>query len=139
MNPFEFIDAVGQSKKDLIRSSDDPESTAKNYNPWLINKHFSYFVDSVLYANDMNLLPHLDPLLQQDYFISTLRPKKRFAKWHKQESDEAVRALCFWYKVNPRRAREIARVLPREEVESIIRRSTVGVDDERPKGKSKRE
>ena len=56
MNPFEFLNAINYTKKDLMV---DPENE-KHYNSFVINRSLSYFPDTVAIANEMNKYHHLD-------------------------------------------------------------------------------
>lgn len=123
--PFDYIDAASHTKRDLIREDVDPARAEREYNAWLANRHFSMFEDSVFYANDMNLCPHLPPQLQFDYYLNTLRPRKRFGKWHKPDQDVILDAVQRRYGVNRARALEIARTLSRGELEAATRRTRV--------------
>ena len=51
-NPFEFVKAIN-NKQNIIRDDLDE----KAYNPYMINRAFSYFPDTVLLANEMNVAP----------------------------------------------------------------------------------
>ena len=51
MNPFDYLNAINATKEDVM-VDDVAES---KYNAFLINRGLSYFVDTVLYANEMNL------------------------------------------------------------------------------------
>jgi hypothetical protein len=121
LNPFEFIDAVGASKIDVVANSDDPSEAIKKYSPWLSNKHFSYFNDSVLHANEMNISHGLDPYLQYRYYLSVLPPRKRFTKWSSITDGDSVAAVSEWYGINRRRAREAIKILPKSAVEDIVK------------------
>lgn len=119
MSPFDFVNAINTSKKDLIRQSDNPELSEKLYNPFIINKALSYFPDTILYANELNINNSVDKLLQNDYFLNTIRQGKRFAKWHKHDSSDAVEVIQEYYKVNHNKAEEIAKVLTADQIDLI--------------------
>jgi hypothetical protein len=121
MTPFDLIDAVGTSKRDIIRESEDPETTAKKYNPWLTNKHFSYFPDSVLHANEMNMAHGLDPYMQYRYYLAVLPARKRFTKWNSISDGDTAAAVSEWYGINKRRAREVMKILPKSAVDNILK------------------
>ena len=71
MNPFDFVTNINGAKKDLIRSSDSPDLMEKEYKPFIINRALSYFVDTILYANEMNSAKHVDSKLQNDYYLNS--------------------------------------------------------------------
>lgn len=83
MNPFDFINAITQTKENLFL---DPQAK-KDYSPFMVNRGLSQYPDTILYANEMNGFYHLDPDLQFQYFINTITKKKRFSKWAKKEKD----------------------------------------------------
>ena len=60
----DFLTAINLSKKNLME--EDP-LTEKEYPPFVINRSLSYFEDTVLHANEVNLRGHLDSRLQNDY------------------------------------------------------------------------
>jgi hypothetical protein len=79
MNPFDFINAINYSKKDVMVD----DLTEKEYNSFIVNRSLSNFSDTVLYANEMNINHHLDARLQFDFFINIIKKRKRFSKWNK--------------------------------------------------------
>jgi len=117
---FDVIGDVSYTKQDLIRSSDDPEVAIKAYNPYMVNKSFSFHVSSIYDANLMNGQAHLDPLLQHDFYLYALRAEKRFSKWFKPEENETLNILAERYNVNLTRAQEIMRVLTDEQLTTIV-------------------
>ena len=77
MNPFEYTTAINYSKKNIMID----DIAEKAYNPFLINRSLSYFHDTVLAANEMNINHHIDNRLQFDFFINIVRKRKRFSKF----------------------------------------------------------
>jgi len=126
MNPFEYVNAINISKQDLIRKSENPTLAEKDYSPFLVNRALSYFVDTVLYANEMNRANHVDSLLQNDYYLNSIRVSKRFSKWAKPIESSDIESIQEYYKVNNRRALEISKVLTREQIDLIKTRIIKG-------------
>ena len=118
---FDFMESLSYTKKDLIRNSDDPAAAEKVYAPWVINLGFSQHVDTILYANDVNKMGNLPARKQHDYYLHSLKPKKRWGKWAKSKDDEAVDAVQDHYRINRRLAREVVKTLKPDAVEAIIR------------------
>ena len=56
MNPFDYVNAINYSKKDIMVTRDDE----KVYVPFMVNRSRSYFSDTLLLANEMNKFHHLD-------------------------------------------------------------------------------
>jgi hypothetical protein len=107
MNPFDFVSAISYSKKDIM--TDDIEE--RGYDSFLVNRSLSYFVDTVLYASEMNLYPALPNRLKYDYLINTIKPKKRFSKWAKKVENNDLSVVMEYYRVNQIRAEEILSIL----------------------------
>ena len=119
MGPFDFVNAINGKKQDIIRTSDNPELAEKQYNAFLINKALSYYIDTILYSNEMNKSHHLDSKLQNDYYLNSIRISKRFSKWSKKIEDGDVESIQEYYKVSFAKAVEICNVLKPEQISLI--------------------
>jgi hypothetical protein len=117
---FDIISELSYGKDDLLRSADDVEVAVKSYNAFLTNKSFSFHLSSIFDANIMNQMAHVDPLLQHDYYMHSLRREKRFSKWFKQEENSTLNILAQHYNVNLKRAQEIMNTLNAEQIEKIV-------------------
>jgi hypothetical protein len=126
MNPFEYVNAINMNKKDLIRGSENADLAEKQYVPFMVNKSLSYFVDTIMYANEMNKSHHIDNILQNDYYLNSIRSSKRFSKWSKREENGDVDCIQQYYKVGYIRALEISKVLSQEQVDQIKKRIIKG-------------
>ena len=122
--PFDYINAIGHSKKDMMEDEDGE----KGYNAWMINKGFSYFPDTLEYANHMNLLYHLDSRLQYEYLRNIIRPRKRFSKWTKKKQDKTVEAIKTYYNCSDRKAEEYLKILTPKQVKQIQTYLTTGTE-----------
>ena len=79
----DYLNAINFSKEKLL-DTDDTEWT-KKYPPFVINKCLSMFYDCIAQANEMNGYHFLDKDVQFNFFINSIRKKKRFGgKWLKQ-------------------------------------------------------
>jgi len=120
-NPFTYVDSVSYSKKNLMRGSENDELSEKGYKPYLTNRSLSYHQDSILYANEMNMRPQLDNKQQYEYLLNTLRKRKRFAKWKKQEPDAAVEMIMEYSGSGRAKAEQAMRVLTDDQLTMIER------------------
>jgi hypothetical protein len=125
-SPFDYINAISHTKKDLIRDSEDPVRAEKDYNSYLINKGLSYFIDTILFANEMNSHHHLDAKLQNDYLINNIRPKKRFAKWVKKLSEDDLEVVKIHYGYNDEKARQALSILSDDQLALIKKKQEKG-------------
>lgn len=127
MNPFDFIKDIQRGKKDVIRNSESPEKAEGFYNPYITNRALSFYPDSILHANEMNMRAGLDKLLQFDYFLNSIRSMKREHVWIKKpEEDANVEMLSQYFQVNAKIAREYLRVLSTKQLEDIKIRTSKG-------------
>ena len=115
MNPFEFINAINTTKKDIMID----DVTEKAYNPFIVNRSLSYFNDTVLMANEMNINHHLDNRLQFDFFINIVRKKKRFSKFMKPETVSDVEVVKEYYGYNNEKARQALSLLTSEHINEL--------------------
>ena len=118
-SPFDFINAVSQTKKDIF--AEDPQAN-KDYVPYIINKGLSYFTDTVLYANELNRCAHLDHDMQFYYLINSIRPQKRYAKWVKKISEDDLELVKVHYGYNDDKARQAMSILSDDQIK-LIRKS----------------
>lgn len=119
MNPFDFVTNINGAKKDLIRSSDNPDLMEKEYKPFLVNRALSYFIDTIMYANEINQAKHLDFTLQNDYYLNSIRSGKRFSKWAKPIENSNIESVQEYYKVSYMKALDIIKVLSKEQIDLI--------------------
>ena len=115
MNPFEFLNAINYTKKDLMV---DPENE-KHYNSFIINRSLSYFPDTVAIANEMNKYHHLDSRLQFSFLINIIRKRKRFSKWIKPEIENDVEVVKRYYGYSNEKARQILPLLTPQQIQII--------------------
>lgn len=122
ISPFDFINAIHHSKDALIVD----DWSEKQYNPWLINKGLSYGADTVIYANEVNSRPHVPARLQFDFLINTVRPRKRFNKWLKPETVDALETVQEYYGYSIDKARQVLPLLSDVQLETIKKKLNKG-------------
>lgn len=125
-NPFDYINAINFTKKDLMTDTGNDDLAESGYVPFLTNRALSYFPDTILYANEMNMNNHLDNKLQFHYLINSIRPKKRFSKWAKRQEDNDIEALMEYYGYNRTKAEAAISLLSPDQLKSIRKRLNKG-------------
>jgi len=115
MNPFDYVTAVTSSKKDLI--SDDPNAD-RNYEKvaFIVNRALSQHIETVLYANEMNIDHHLDGTLQFQFLINSIRKKKLFGKWPKAVKSEELEIIKECYGYSYEKARDVLGLLTNDQL-----------------------
>ena len=111
MKPFDYVNSINFTKKNLMRNTDNDELAEKDYVPFLTNKSLSYFTDTLLYANEMNRYHFLDKRLQYEFYLNSIRKKKRFAKWAKADDNDEVMMVQEYFKFSPQKAKAALKVL----------------------------
>ena len=112
----DWLYSINQSKKNMMDMDPTLESS---YPSWIINKCLSSFTDTVLFANEMNMNWHISKRMQYDFFINSLRPRKRFSPWSKKESIDYLEDVQEYYGYSYTKALEVIRILPKSDLEQI--------------------
>jgi hypothetical protein len=107
-SPFDFIKSVSNTKQDMLK--DDPE-VAKNYNAFIVNRGLSYFPDTVLIANDMNMYSDIPVDSQYYYYMGAIRKGKRFSTWHKPKKDHDIELIQKIYNVRLEVAKQYRKLI----------------------------
>lgn len=123
MSPFDFLNSINDTKVNLIK--EDP-LCEKDYSAFMVNRGLSYFYDTVMLANEMNMHHQLDKKMQYDFYLAGVRKKKRFSKWSKVEKHDDVELICREYGYSKERAVEALELLSKEQIGVIKEKYTVG-------------
>ena len=99
----------------------DPK-VEKDYVPFVINKCFSYFSDTVFYANRMNQVSFLDKRLQYDYYLHSILKRKRFSKWIKPEQNTKIDMIKEVFGYSDRHAREVADLISEDSLKEFVQK-----------------
>jgi hypothetical protein len=130
MKPFDFVNSINFTKKNLMKGSDNDELSEKSYAPYLTNKSLSYFTDTLLYANEMNRMHFLDNKLQYEFFLNSIRKKKRFAKWAKADKNDDLVMISEYYQISLSKAKEAIRILTQEQLSTIRNKMEQGIKND---------
>jgi len=119
----DWLNSVNFTKEDL--TVDDPDS-AKDYTPYIVNRCLSGHLDTVLYANEMNLHPNLDKDMQYQFFLNSLRKRKRFSPWLRKEKVENLNIVKQYYGYSNEKATQALRLLTNDQLTFIKKRLDTG-------------
>lgn len=122
ISPFDFVNAIHYTKENIIVD----DWSEKQYNPYIVNKGLSYGHDTVIPANEMNSRPHLDKILQFQFLINIVRPKKRFNKWIKAEKIDDLETIKEYYGYSTEKAKQVLPLLSQSQLEQLKTRLTKG-------------
>ena len=115
MGPFEFIKAINTSK-DVMK---DNSLAEKDYIPFLVNRGLSFFQDTVIQINEMNIRHYIDNKLQFDYLLNNIRPRKRWSKWLNPDKIDNLELVKTYFGFGNEKAKEALEVLSNEDIEEI--------------------
>lgn len=116
MSPFDFINAINDTKKNLF---EDPQAS-KDYSSFMVNRGLSYFPDTVLYANEMNRHSTIPEDWQFFFFLNTIPKKKRFSKWSKKDKEtKSIQLVKEYYGYSNEKAKDALSVLSETQLKAI--------------------
>ena len=119
----DWLNSINFSKENLLK--DDP-SVIKEYNPFVINRLLSGEIDSVLYANEMNMNHHLDKDMQYSFYLNSLRKRKRYSPWIRKDTTKDLDYVKSYYGYNNEKAEQALKILNQTQIDFIKQRLETG-------------
>ena len=93
-------------------------------------KSFKYS-SVILFVNEINQIPNLDNKLQFDFFLNTLRARKRYTPWLKAKKLENLECIKEYYGYNNEKAKTALDILDDEQISAIKQKLYKGGRDGR--------
>ena len=112
----DWLNSINQTKHNLI---DEDLSLEKDYSPYIINRCFSGHVDSIMFSNEMNIYNFLPKKMQYDFYINSLRKKKRFSPWLRKDTIKDLDYVKRYYGYSNEKAKQALRILTKEQLNFI--------------------
>ena len=112
----DYLYSINQSKKNIL---DDDPNAARKYPAYVVNRCLSSFTDTVLYANEMNKNSHLPNKMQYDFFLNSVKPRKRFSPWARKDSIDYLDVVKEYYGYNDDKALQALRILTKDQLDKI--------------------
>ena len=116
-SPFDAVKAINQKFE-----IDDLSA----YNPYLTNRAFSYHLDTVLLAEEMNQYSGLGVELQYDFYYHSVRKANRFGFPPNPQDDVHLELVMDYFQYSKQKAIEALRVLTLDDINDIIISTTKG-------------
>ena len=113
----EYLNSINHRKNNLMDGDD--EMWEKKYPSFIVNKCLAPFPDTIGLVNEMNIHHHLDNKLQFDFFLNSLRPRKRFSPWMKAKKLKTLECVKEYYGYNNEKARVALDILNDEQISAI--------------------
>lgn len=120
----DFLNAINYSKETLLDGENNLNE--KDYTPYVVNRCLSYFPDTILQCNQMNALPSIQKKMHFDYLRLSVRQRKRFSKWLKDEESEVIDMLKQIYNYSHKTAKEILPLLSEDDIKLLREHTFIG-------------
>lgn len=107
IDPFEFVKNIN-TKSELY----DDDLVDKEYDAWIVNRVFSNTPDTLLLANEMNMMSSIDRVMQYHfYYFGVDKHPKRYGQWHKQTKDSRIAVIKEYFGYSETKARQVLPLL----------------------------
>jgi hypothetical protein len=121
----EVIPSILQTKKNVLK--DDLDIAEYKKQAFMVNRALAYHMDCVLYANEMNMHPELDPDMQYQYLLNTIRQMKRkYQPWQKTSVDKDIECVKTYFGYSNEKAKDALRILNDEQIAEIKAKTNKG-------------
>ena len=132
LSPFDFIKSVSNTKKDLMK---DQQDNAKAYKAYVVNHGLSFYPDTVLIANEMNLYPEIPVESQYYYYMGAIRKGNRYSEWHKLKKNEDLDLVQKVYQVRREIAKQYLKLLSKDDLAKLRDLTDTGETSAKKKNK----
>lgn len=119
MKLSEYLKAINHTKEPLLDTDD--EFVEKDYAPFVVNRCLSYFTDTIFMVNEMNACPSIEKKMHFDYLLNSIRKRKRYSKWLKNEECQKVNVVKKYFGYSERKAREVVNLLKDSDIEEMAK------------------
>ena len=119
----DWLNSINLNKNNIIKEDPDAE---RKYAPFIINKCMSGHLDTVLLANEMNMNHSLSKSLQYDFFLNSVRKKKRFSPWLRKDKIKNLDVVKQYYGYSNEKAAQVLRILTSEQIAFIKSKLEIG-------------
>ena len=119
----DWLNSINLTKQDI--TVDDPQ-IIKKYAPFIINKCMSAHLDCIMFANEMNLQSHLAKDLQYQFYLNSIRKKKRLSTWLRKDKIKNLDIVKSYYGYSNEKATQALKILTKEQLNYIKAKIDVG-------------
>ena len=119
----DWLNSLTFTKENLIQ--EDP-SLAKDYPPYIINRCLSGHMDCIMFVNEMNKYHFLDKDIQYEFYLNTLRKRKRFSPWLRKDKISDLEVVKRYYGYSNEKASQALKILSNEQLNFIKQRLDTG-------------
>ena len=112
----DWLNSINQTKKNLI---DEDPLIEKDYSPYIVNRIYSGHLDAIMFANEMNQYSFIPKKLQYDFYLNSLRSKKRFSPWLRKDKIKDLDNVKRYYGYSDEKAKQALRILSKQQLNFI--------------------
>lgn len=112
----DFLKSINTTKVSLM--DDDPQAE-REYVPFVVNRCYSNFVDTIMFANEMNTRHLTEPKMQYDYLMNAIKKRNRFSRWGKAPKIENLELVKLHFGYGNEKAKDALRILTDEQILAI--------------------
>lgn len=117
--PFKFfLNSINNTKTNVLLE-DTNGKIEEAYNSYIINKSLSYFPDTIMQSNTVNMYFNLDNKMKYDFLLNSIRKRKRFTPWIKSTVEENIEVIKIYFNVGNEKASEILSLLNENQINRI--------------------
>ena len=111
-NPFDYVKSI--NKKNY-------EYDLSGYNPFLTNRAFAAFIDTILLAEEMNQCHTLSPALQYDFYYYAVRKGNRFDPIPKPVDSPHLEVVMEYFQYSKQKAQEVIHLLTDQDILNMLK------------------
>tara|TARA_B100000902_G_scaffold391700_1_gene442803 strand:- start:4312 stop:4692 length:381 start_codon:yes stop_codon:yes gene_type:complete len=119
----DWLNSINFNKENLIKENPD---IVKQYPPYIVNRCLSGHIDAIMFANEMNKQNHLDKDMQYEFLLHSIRKKKRFSPWLRQEKIADLELVKKYYGYSNEKAQQALKILLPEQIEYMRKKLDTG-------------
>lgn len=119
----DWLNSINDTKKNIIQ---EEPNIIKEYSPYIINKCLSGQMDTILFANEMNINSHLDKDMQYSFYLNTIRKRKRFSPWLRKDKVKDLECVKQYYGYSNEKASQALKILTQEQLNFIKQKLDIG-------------
>lgn len=105
--------------KNISAENDPVEETGSEYDSYIINKAFSFYPDTILFSNEMNMRPEIPNNRHYSCLFNSVRKRKRFTPWPKNNFSEYEKLVSKIYKYNQHKTKQVMKLLSEEQLDML--------------------
>ena len=113
----EYLNSINYQKNNLMETDDN--MWEKQYPAYVVNKCLAPFPDTIMLVNEMNIRNHLDNKLQFDFFLNSIRSRKRYTPWMQASKKTNLEYVKEYYGYSNEKAKSALNILSDEQIKAI--------------------